>query len=248
MKYELNNILYTPLDVPDKPIYDKILLKEWLSEHYDKLAAYKNILINHKTYVAESAINTYPWNITVAYLKFFKETDPGWLGNFDKLFPELSSYFYKSFGLELEDVGAIILLPIKKNHVGLGFWHNDPDWYGLRHYLCFDNLEANKLLLKKTRIKNDVRPDFEMPIDEVKFLSDETYECKILSQEQSFYLNNVNSVHSTFTEIPNVDRIAVLIAGWRPGRKDSYVKKIENLIINSAIKYQDYAIFYDDEK
>lgn len=241
---QINDILYTPLDVGEKPEFDIKKLQAWLSNNHVPLSKYKDILSATKN-SAEKVIENYPWDLTVAY---FNMTDkgPGWLGNFDTEFPELSTYMYECFGLSLEDMGLIVFLPIKQNHTGLGFWHNDTDWYGLRHYFDFESMDTNKLLLKKTKIDYTERPSLKVPIDEDLYLQSETIECKLISPRQSFFLNNVKSVHSTYTATPNVTRIAAFVTGKKLG--GTYIKeKIENLVVRSAEKYKDYAVLWDSE-
>lgn len=242
---QLENILYTPLDIPEKPSFSVDKLKEWLSKNHEPLSKYKNTLGDSR-YTAETVIENYPWNLTVAYWKLFEKQHEGWLGDFDKEFPELSKHLYESVNLTLDDVGLIVFLPIKQNHTGLGFWHNDNDWYGIRHYFCFEELDSNKLLLKKTKIPYVERPSFKLPIDEEQYLQKETIECKILSPTQGFFLNNVRAVHSTYTVVPNVTRIACFVTG-KAGKRLETQKKIEDLIIRSATKYKDYAVFWDDQ-
>jgi len=203
-------------------------------------------MLSGNSFTAEKIFENYPWNLTVAYFKLFDEKEPGWLGNFDQEFPELSKYIYESFNLSIDDVGLIIFLPIKQGHTGLGFWHNDPEWYGLRHYFAFDNPDKNKLLMKRTKIDYDERPNFTLPIDENEYLQDETIECKILSPTQSFFLNNLRSVHATNTIEPDGSRIAVIITG-KFGKRKEMQEKIESLVIRSAEKYKDYAVLWDNK-
>ena len=242
---QINDILYTPLDVPSKPEFDINQIKNWLTRNYQLLSQYKDMLSGN-SFTAEKIFENYPWNLTVAYFKLFNEKEPGWLGNFDQEFPELSKYIYESFNLSIDDVGLIIFLPIKQGHTGLGFWHNDPEWYGLRHYFAFDNPDKNKLLMKRTKIDYDERPNFTLPIDENKYLQDETIECKILSPTQSFFLNNLKSVHATNTIEPNGSRIAVIITG-KFGKRKEMQEKIESLVIRSAKIYKDSAGLWDNK-
>lgn len=242
---QLNDILYTPLDVPEKPNFDIKKLQDWLSSNHQPLSKFKNILSNTSN-AAENIIENYPWDLTVAYFNLFGGNTPGWLGNFNNEFPELSKYMYECLGLSIDEVGLIVFLPIKQGHTGLGFWHNDTDWYGLRHYFEFENHDANKLLLKKTKVDYTTRPDFVYPIDEDKFLQEEVFECKVLSPRQSFFLNNVRSVHSTYTVVPNVTRIAAFVTS-RYGEGMDIRDKVEKLVIRSAEKYKDYAIFWENK-
>jgi hypothetical protein len=242
---QLNDILYTPLDVPEKPAFDINKLRLWLDNNHNQLSQYKDILSSTGN-AAENIIENYPWDLTVAYFKLFDDKGPGWLGNFNEEFPELSKHMYECFNLSIEDIGLIVFLPIKPGHTGLGFWHNDTDWYGLRHYYSFDNINSNKLLMKKTKIDYNERPDFSLPIDEHKFLQEETIECKILSSRQSFFLNNVRSVHSTYTVTPDVTRIAAFVTG-KFGKRQNIQDKVESLVVRSAEKYKDYAVFWENK-
>ena len=242
---QINDILYTPLDVPSKPEFDINQIKNWLTRNYQLLSQYREMLAGN-SFTAEKIFENYPWNLTVAYFKLFNENEPGWLGNFDQEFPELAKHLYESFNLSIDDVGLIIFLPIKHEHTGLGFWHNDPEWYGLRHYFAFDNLDTNKLLMRRTKIAHDERPNFTIPIDENEHLQDEIIECKIFSPTQSFFLNNVRSVHATNTITPNGTRIATIVTG-KFGKRKEMQEKIESLIVRSAKKYKDYAVLWDNK-
>jgi hypothetical protein len=242
---QINDILYTPLDVPDKPEFDIEQLKSWLFKNHEPLSRYKDILAGTNN-TAETIIENYPWDLTVAYFKLFNDSEPGWLGNFNEEFPELSKHMYECFNLSIEDIGLIVFLPIKQGHTGLGFWHNDTDWYGLRHYFWFDNADTNKLLLRKTKVNHNERPNLQVPIDEDKYLQHEIIECKLLSTTQSYFLNNVKSVHATYTGVPDVTRIAAFVTG-KFGKRKEMQKKIESLVIRSAEKYKDYAVLWDNK-
>lgn len=241
---QINDILYTPLDVGEKPEFDIKKLQTWISENYEPLSAYRNIISEKNT--AENKIENYPWNLTVAYFNKSNK-GPGWLGNFDIEFPELSRHIYESFGLSIDDLGLVLFLPVKQGHSGMGFWHSDPDWYGLRHYFDFESPETNKLLIRQTKTGYTERPALlNTPVSENLLQSDIT-ECKLLSTKQSFFLNNVRSVHSIYTGTPHVSRIAAIVIG-----KDlaglGIKEKIEPLVIRSAEKYKDYAVLWDAEK
>ena len=242
---QLNDILYTPLDVKPKPEFDVEKLKSWLANNYHPLSKYKNILYQTNN-TSENRNDNYPWDLTVAYWNLFDNSGQGWLGKFNEEFPLLSSYLYECFDLSIEDIGLIVFLPIRADHTGLGFWHNDADWYGLRHYFFFESPETNKLLLRKTKVDYVERPELVSPIDEKKYLQDEIIECKLLSTTQSFFLNNVRSVHSTYTATPNVTRIAAFVTG-KVGKRLEIQKKIEHLVIRSAEKYQEYAVLWKDK-
>ena len=135
---------------------------------------------------------------------------------------------------------------INKNTIYLGAFFSILATYGLRHYFCFESADTNKLLLKKTKIDYVERPSFQLPIDEDLYLQDETFECKILSTRQSFFLNNVKAVHSTYTVTPDVTRIAAFVTG-KVGKRAEMQKKIESLVVKSAEKYKDYAVLWEDK-
>jgi hypothetical protein len=243
----LADVLYTPLDVPTPPEIDTILLNSWLEENYQSLSKYKDIFTRASANTGEMTVDDYPWDLTAAY---FNMTDngPGWLGNFDIKFPELSKYFYESLSLTLDDIGFIILLPIRKDYKGFGFWHNDPDYTGLRMYLGFENEEQDKLYLKRTLnrvpISLTTLPKYQYPIDHAKYLQNEMIECKPISSRQCFYLNNFRSVHSTYTATPGTIRIAAFITG-KLGQQLTLMKKINSLVVSSAMKYKDHSILWN---
>jgi hypothetical protein len=137
------DIVYTPLDTPKMPDVDVAKLLEWINENHSKLHGHNKKLIE-SGFTSEGHLgDNYPWKLTPVY--FNNEIiSTGWLNDFDKKFTDLSTYFHTAFGLELDDIGAIMLLPTLPTHSGLGFWHQDIDMLGLRMYLAFDDLE-NKL-------------------------------------------------------------------------------------------------------
>lgn len=238
---ELLDILYTPLDVPPKPEYNINELSNWLTANHHKLAEFKDYLAGTGN-TAAKIIENYPWDLTVAYFNV-TNNGPGWLGNFDKTFPELSKYIYECFNMTIDDLGLVIFLPIRSGHTGLGFWHNDTDSFALRHYFEFEFPEKNKLLMRRTKEQYDIRPGLKVPIDE-SLLQEQIIDCKILNNRQSFFLNNVRSVHSTYTEVPNCTRIACFVT-FKFGMLDRCKEVITDLVTRSAKKYEDYAVFWD---
>lgn len=259
MTQSLLNVLYTPLETPPQPVFDLELLKNWISENYllqttDSRKGIDYIIKQYLTVdtkkVYEKIVNNYPWDLTVAYFN----TGPshcqvGWLGNFDTKFPDLSKFLYERFGIPLDEVGTIILLPIKENHTGLGFWHNDPDWFGHRFYLEYERPEENTLFLKSTKLPYTERFNFlsdDTAENHKKYLQDAIHQCRILSTKQSFFLNNVRAVHATNTVIPNLTRIAGFITP-KHGRREQFISYSKDLIISSAEKYKDYSIYWNPE-
>jgi hypothetical protein len=236
---EFENILYTPLDVPPKPNFDLNQLKFWLNEKY-KSVEYKEWLIKNG-FAGEKIFKNYGWNVVVAYFNMM-DAGPGWIEDFDKEFPQLSEYIYSCFGFDLDRLGSIVFLPVKKDHIGLGDWHQDRDSYALRHYFAFDYPDKNKLLLRKTKepyniIQNIHSNDIE------SYLDNSIYECDIRSSTQSYYLNNVRAAHATYTEVPNVDRIATIVSGKINSTKENF-EIIKDLVLRSAEKFPESVILY----
>jgi len=216
----IDNILYTPLDCPEQPEYSLKDINQWTIDN--KLENLNlRITASMEGTSAEKNIKNYPWDLKFVYRQFTNK-DKGWIGEFNIKFPKLASYFYDAFGLELSDIGLIALLPIKSNHEGIGFWHQDVDNYGLRMYLEFEDMEHNKLLIRRLGVE-------------------ESIECKVKSNKQCFFLNNVSAEHTTYTVVPNKIRIAVFIMG-RYEDQQIWKEKIASLVESSAKMFSDYAI------
>lgn len=236
---DIDNILYTPLDCPIQPEYSIAEIKQWALNNKDELFVKKEEL-NDAALVSERVEANYPWDLTTVYKKYLP-TDTGWVAGFNLQFPELALYFTAAFNISLEDVGLILLLPVKADNIGLGFWHQDPDNYGLRMYLEYEAQDANKLLLRKK--KRFTTNGDEAYLD--RSANSTVYECRPISNKQCFFLNNVNAQHSTWTSEPNKTRIAVLIVGKLDAESQLVWKNnIKNLVVNSAQKFSDYAIIY----
>ena len=234
------DVVYTPLDTPPMPeVYVK-KVSTWVDNNHSKLHHYNQILINQSITGEGVQGNNYPWRLTPVYLNN-EVVSTGWLNDFNIEFPKLSSYFYTAFGLNLEDLGGIILLPTRSTHNGLGFWHQDPDKIGLRMYLEFDDFD-NQLLIKKTKEKHTNQQDLTLvKLEEV--LQSETIDCKILDKNQCFFLNNINAAHTIYTNVPGKTRIAVLFTE-KYSNQNVLISKIEPLVVNSAKKFSDYSIIW----
>jgi len=118
------DILYTPLLTQPVPSYDYTKLLSWVHTFYNT----QNIQ-NRPDASKRLTGDIYPWNII--YAKYNRS----WCFNFDKEFPQLASFFADAYKLSSSEIDAVILLPVKDEHKGLGFWHRDPDKWGLRMYL-----------------------------------------------------------------------------------------------------------------
>lgn len=226
------DICYTPLDVPAFPNIDIELLRDWV------IKSIPNVQCSLGDYARNSLGDQYPWTPAFPYLV----SKGGWMYNFENEFPELTKYFTEAFGIDVSDLGSISMIPLKEGKTGLGFWHTDSDLFGLRMYLQNDDYEKNPLLYRKTVEPITERPQVKVPMDENDGrFEKETHVCKLLAPQQAFYINNIRGVHSPLITTPT-NRIAVLISG-RPNEKLIY-EKTKKLIVDSANKYKDYALFY----
>jgi hypothetical protein len=241
---DILDILYTPLDVKPQPDYQIEDLRNWLANNYVPLARYKNILAGTRL-VAERVVENYPWDLTVAYFNM-TDTGPGWLNGFDKQFPELSKYLYEAFGLPLEEVGIIIFLPMREKHKGLGFWHNDIDIAGLRLFFEIDDISKNKLLMRRMKEPYEKIPNIQLPMDEEAYLQKEVFECKILSDKQCHFLNNIRGAHATYTEDSGTNRIAAFVTG-KLNNQQKFFDLVKPLILRSAEQYSEHVILWEPE-
>ena len=250
---EAIDVLYTPLDVPEQPEYDVAELRKWISDNYEPLSKYREF-IGQQSGSAEPVFEEgdYPWDIIVPYFNLLGN-GPGWLGGFDEKFPELSKYVFDAFGLDSEEVGAFVLLPIRQEYEGYGFWHRDVDTVGFRMYLDFEGMDDDKLLMKRTKVpysKTDFIP-FNVPITDEQhetFMQKEIIECKIKSRNQCFFLNNQRSIHVTYTAKESVGkaRIASFVVGKFENNLE-FKRSYDDLIVRSAEKFKDYAILWKKE-
>ena len=219
----IDNILYTPLDCPPPPPCDIQQLYQWFQDNTDILWCLTEQSSNEGN-LADKCEPNYPWDVKIPYRKF-TDTDPGWVGGFDTKFPELAAYFYEAFGQSLQDVGIIVLLPVKSGHTGLGFWHRDPDKWGLRMYLEYESQQENTLLIRKNGAEDDVK------------------QCVPVSSRQCFFLNNEHATHTTFTTVPDKTRIAALVIGrLDPQSQAEWKQKITGLVERSAAMYPNNAV------
>jgi hypothetical protein len=237
----LLNTLYTPLDCPDRPEYDVIKLKEWISDQHQKLREIRAHM-HQGNNIGEHVVKNYPW----APVNPFNRTFGGWQGDFDTKFPALANYFSSAFDLTINDINNLLVLPVKEDHSGM-FWHQDPDENGLRMYLDFEESD-NGLALKKTKLPYEQQPEISaryFPAGGAPniedFLEDEIHTCRLLKPSQCFYLNNVRAAHSTVIHATGKSRIAVIIYH---NKTKPVLDKIAKLVERSVTKYSDYAITF----
>ena len=243
MKPNFYDILYTPLDTAPMPNIDLDKMYQWLAESNKAQERFRK-RINRYTSESNSPVPIYPWNISIAYYNMIGE-GPGWLNNFDKEFPELVNYISTCFGIDLENFGSIVMLPMKDTTEGAGFYHQDHDWYGLRLYLEFEETDKNFLLIRGTKIPYDKQEMIDTPVDE-SLLQKKEHQAKILNNKQAWYVNNVRACHSTFVGAVGKRRIAVLLTS-RFTNHDLVFPKIQELVMRSVDKYPDYTILWESE-
>ena len=225
------DILYTPLDTPLVPKTDIPKLLAW-TDTYRKNQIHPNRLDASKV---EELNSTYPWNLIYPRINY------NWCYNFDTEFPELADFFSSAYKICESEIDNIVLLPVRSEFSGLGFWHSDPDTAGLRCYI--ENQETEDFLLIKPTVEPYTsRPEFRLLDLEFKNtpLQDVTLSAKLHSPNQTFYINNVRAVHAVNTVNPGTLRIAVIITA----KIDKVRDRINNLVVESAKKYSDYALYW----
>ena len=239
---DILDILYTPLDLPPPPEVDTKKLIDWINNHKQELEPFKKYAYDNNISAENNPKIIWPWNMGLVYLNWDENIKPGWICDFDKSFPELSTYMHTVFDIPIEELGSIVILPTKTKHTGMGFWHQDPGEVGLRLYLEFEHIGQNKLFLQKTKLPYDFQQPFELPVNP-ELLQDEILECKTLTNRYAWYINNTRAFHGTWTEVENSTRIAVIVSGnWTTG--PAIIERLKTKILDSALKYKDYAIYW----
>jgi len=233
MVTNFNEILYTPIDSVPVPDYDLNKLLEWVQNHQNQ-----NLAIRKDSSKIKNLADSYPWDIV--YPKYNGE----WAFNFKQEFPEIANFFSLAFKLNENDIRTVVLLPIKNNFVGIGFWHNDPDPHGLRIYL--ENEEPDDFLLIKPTVEpyNEHRSFGRGSINPVIPnipLQDITHSAKLKSRRQAFYLNNTRAIHAV--QVPQLGklRIAVIVTVFANTDINNY---LNNLICTSAEKFSNYSLYW----
>lgn len=236
------DILYTPLDTPEVPNTNIEKLLDWVRLN----SAVQEINNRRDASQNPNLENGYPWSI------IYPRLDYKWQFDFNSAFPELAEFFYSAFGLKEEHINKIIMLPLRSEFTGLGFWHSDPDEHGIRMYI--ENQEpADFLMIKPTKEPYNKRPDFRL---ETNFknapLQDKMFSATLRSPTQAFYINNMRGVHAVNTSKPGIFRIAVIISigdnaklsmqppAWNHG----YSKSLSDFVVKSAEKFKEHAIYW----
>ena len=229
------DILYTPLDTPPVPKTDIPKLLSWIEKH----AVKQELSVRYDASEIKEVSNIYPWNI------IYPRYEGKWNFDFDKEFPELAEFFYSGYGIKEEDVYGVVLLPVKNEFAGVGFWHSDPDIHGIRLYI--ENHETEGfLLMKPTVTPYDERPDFYETNQDFSTtpLQDKVLTPKLQAYNQTFYLNNTRAIHAVNTINPGTLRIAVIIVCLGDENLD---KHLDDLVVRSAEKFKDYAILWEQQ-
>ena len=228
-----HDILYTPLDTPTVPVTDTEKLLEWVMKNTTKQEILNRLDASKVSEVAK----TYPWNI------IYPKHNNVWQHNFNNEFPELANFFHSAYGLKEEDINTVVLLPVRSDFAGVGFWHSDPDEYGLRMYIENQAVE-NFLLIRPTVEPYNERPNFGLSQSSNNIpLQDITLNAKLYSANQTFFINNFRAVHAVNTVNPGTLRIAVIVACPRTPELTAH---IHDLIIKSAQKFKDFALTWPE--
>jgi hypothetical protein len=225
------DICYTPLDIPIRPDIDMIKFMAWIKKVYPQPC--KETEIHSEKTIGKD----YTWDLVFGASKGL------WQNDFDKEFPELAKYCYEAFNIKRYELNTVLFLPVRSSVTGIGFWHNDIDPAGFRFYLECENYKVNPLLIRKTIEKYNTINSIVVPVNgDDNRLQKEIIDCKIPNPHMSYYLNNYRAVHAPMMTTPGI-RIAVLLT-VNGQFIDSVLKRTKELIVSSAIKYKDYAVFW----
>lgn len=226
------NVLYTPLDVPERPEIDYELFKKWSVDVYPQSCI--NIESKQKFVAHDRLKSKYPWNLV--YGMHAGE----WQNDFNHLFKDLAEYCYKGFGLEQHHLYTILFLPTRNDFVNKYFWHIDPDSSGLRFYLRNEDVSCNHLLMR--RMTQYIPDAWKMPSDVLEnMLEPEILYCNMKSKHQAFFLNNVFAAHTPINK-RSIDRVAVFVTIKKKHLADVIQNLVDPLVIRSIYKYPEYCI------
>lgn len=226
------DILYTPLDTPSVPKTDITKLLAWVESY----RLDQNLDIRMDQSKNKKIASLYPWNIIYPRIK------NNWCYDFDSEFPELADFFSSAYKLAESEVTDVVLLPVRSDFQGLGFWHSDLDSTGLRCYIENQEPAADFLMIKPTVEAYKKRPYFGVMDPEFTNtpLQNTIMVATLMQPNQTFYLNNVRAVHAVNTSVAGAMRIAVIIVP-DIAKVES---RINDLIVRSAEKYKDYALYW----
>ena len=230
MTTDILDILYTPVEVPPLPAFDKEKLNKWCLKNYNQSFQ------GRQDGKEKASAEIYPWNIVYARNTF------RWVDNFDNQFPDLAKYFYSAFALKESELSSIVLLPIKNDYTGITYWHADPDEIGLRLYLENNEIDKDFLLIKPTTERYNTRKELGMvPSDGISpNIQNTIHSAKILKSNQAFYINNVRAIHAVNVDSPNLNRLAVLVITNK--NAENFPEATKNLILSSVEMFSDLCI------
>ena len=240
------HVLYTPLDIPDPPEYDAEKLIHWLNTPFERQQIIQNYISNKQWDSKHIFGDNYLWDLKYPFFNYFNENFK-WDKSFVKEFPQIKEYVLDSFYLSEEELGAFVLLPMRKDKVGMGFWHQDIDVTGIRWYLDFESYETDNIMVKscKERYTPTSPHPFKVPYSEetLKHYFNPEQTCRVMKRNQAFYLNNYSGIHATYTAEESVGkpRIASFIVP-NAINTSNYLSRIMPLVMRSAEKFKDYAV------
>jgi hypothetical protein len=234
------DILYTPLDLPPCPEIDIAKLRNWIEKTYPQtnlLDLTEGVVQAHN-----SKGDKYPWDFTFAKLY-------SWQNNFDKEFPELAKYAIETFEIAEDEIIVLAILPIRDSTLGVGFWHADPDLLGLRFYVLNESYKENEILIKEAypNIPSEDIIGTNFTKDDPRLIH-KAVVAENIHPRQPFYLNNLRAAHSIINTVKS-ERIAILLgtAGDDTRLRDKKLdKKFNDLVVRSAYKFHEQAIFAND--
>jgi hypothetical protein len=225
------DICYTPLDIPIRPNIDMYKFIEWIKKIYPQPCKEINF------HAEKTFGDNYTWDLV------FAASGGIWQGNFNTEFPELAEYCYKAFNVNRYELNTVVFLPVRPAIKGLGFWHSDRDPTGFRFYIECENYKQNPLLIRKTVEKYNKIDTIVVPLEgDDNRLQPEIFNCKMIDPHMAYYLNNYRSVHAPMMTVPGT-RIAAFIT-IKPAFIDIVRSRTRDMIVESAIKYKDYAILW----
>jgi hypothetical protein len=231
------DVVYTPLDLPPCPPIDLVKLEAWIKYVYPQ----KDLLKSTGGHLI-AGINEkkeFPWEVVWAKAM-------NWQQGFAEQFPEIVDYIVNDWGIADHEIIGLTLLPKRRSDSAVGFWHSDLDKLGLRFYISIENTEKDKLLFKKTLTDECKEENLFRVFETDRGLAPLVYTAEIINSRQPYYLNNFLSAHNV-KNVSNDRRIAVIIAtSYEIDSQSPLKQKIDNLIVSSAQKYHEQAIFWHD--
>lgn len=232
------DIIYTPLDLPPCPDIDIKKLEEWMELVYPQTQLLERT--GGKYISGDNDKNTFPWDVIFAKAI-------SWQNNFKEKFPELVEYVTNSWNIPDEELLLMVLLPKKISKNQKDYWHSDRDSMGLRFYISFEDTAQDTLLFRKTLKSECKDSNLFRELNNSSDLENKVHKANIVNNRQPYYINNYLSAHNV-NNVTQERRIAVILATSSEidKTKSTITNKIEDLIVSSAMKYYNSAIFWHD--